>query len=251
VAVGLGLLFASVGQLIALQEASYGRQWATPSHYSWIMFIAYPFAIWRLRDAERESIAPEVMLLIGAVVADIVVAKAAFSIEAFYDATSPANIFCLLWLAFWLFWQALPIWTMTRRPDQAMPSRAQFLKMVGLSLIGIALAAVAEFVAVMLNFGGEGWGTPSLVSLVLFLGFPVALIRIYDTQNHDMRGDILLLVVAGLADVYLLVQTQTEYRYFLRSFEGGAAGSWLFFWLLWHALLVATIAIKLRRRVRL
>jgi hypothetical protein len=116
-------------------------------------------------------------------------------------------------------------------------------------LAGLLLAALAQFCALVLNSVGEGWGAPGLVSLLLFVGLPVGLVRLADRRSESIKGDVRLLLLAALADAFLLLESfSLEYNYFRRGLGMHPfVDVWLGLWLLWHMLPIATVAIKLRR----
>jgi hypothetical protein len=116
-------------------------------------------------------------------------------------------------------------------------------------LAGLALAALAQFIAFFLSAGGEGWNAPFLFSVILFAVYPLTLMRMFDIGRTSNRPDVLLLVVGLSADMLLAIGTYSgESRYFARIMSYPAPYAWLALWGLWQGLAVTTIVRRTRLR---
>jgi hypothetical protein len=118
-------------------------------------------------------------------------------------------------------------------------------------LAGLALAALAQYLALAMAGGGHGWVAPLFYSMLLFIVYPVAFLSRTDTAHPSIAIDVGLLVVAGAADLLLLVQTVTqEGRYFMLVAEMGGPlmAFWLVLWCLWQMLALSTLRRRIARR---
>lgn len=119
---------------------------------------------------------------------------------------------------------------------------------------GILLAGLAEFAAFVLAALGHGWIAPLYVSLILFVAYPVALVRSVDAIGADASAataDWVMLLVALAADLLLVAATYLgEGERFRMVAEFGRFWLivWLILWLLWQLLTVATILRRNRTR---
>lgn len=118
-------------------------------------------------------------------------------------------------------------------------------------VIGLLLAAFAQFTALLLNAVGEGWGAPGLVNLVLFIVLPAGLFRIVDRNSESVKGDILLILALVAADAMLVLISQSEGRYFCRGLHAHpVVDVWLTLWAFGHLVPITTMALKFRRMPR-
>lgn len=116
-------------------------------------------------------------------------------------------------------------------------------------VVGLLMAALAEFLALGVGGAGHGWIAPSAMSIVLFIVYPLVLVRLSSRSGKSIRGDLALGVFALAADVFFLVDIlRWETDYVLRVLGSGGSSTWIALWLLWQALVGVTIAIRLRRR---
>ena len=117
---------------------------------------------------------------------------------------------------------------------------------------GLALAAIAQFIAIMLAGAGHGWLAPLRFSLILFLAYPFALARRADRTGTSILPDVVALGFGICASLLLIAETWTN--------EAGIIGQfirvngvyvvilWLLLWLGWQALTVHTILSRIGRR---
>ena len=105
--------------------------------------------------------------------------------------------------------------------------------------IGLAVAAVGQMLAMMVAGAGHGWGTPFFFSPVLFLLYPVVLIRLLAPETLPWRVIDLLLIAAAIAlDLRLVQATEAEG---LEYFHSAMAMPplphlWIAVWLGWQGL---------------
>jgi hypothetical protein len=111
--------------------------------------------------------------------------------------------------------------------------------------LGIALAAVAHFLAIMLAGAGHGWTTPFFVSLLLYATLPAALMLLWPRHVSVLAGPPVCIVILGIAiaaDWQLISMTLDEAPEFTAFFRiNGALGLilaalWLAIWTSWQAL---------------
>ena len=113
--------------------------------------------------------------------------------------------------------------------------------------IGLAMAAIALWIAFAMTGFGEGWIAPFLFSPALFLLNPFAFVRASGGRAHALAIDILLVVVAVALDVALLAMTRQEgVEYFWRVRPLNWV--WLILWSLWQLAIVGKLAIRLAPR---
>jgi len=118
-------------------------------------------------------------------------------------------------------------------------------------LASLALAASAQYLAFGLAGAGHGWVAPLFYSLLLFVAYPVAFLRRMDTSHPSIAIDVGLLVVAGIADLLLVIQTviqEPHYFVMVIGFAGPFAVLWLVLWCLWQMLAVSTLRRRIARR---
>ena len=111
---------------------------------------------------------------------------------------------------------------------------------------GLAIAAIAEFLGLMLSGAGHGWTQPTFYSLLLFAAWPLALLRIPRPEGTSATFDLFMLILGVVATLLLFVQTSSDSEYFWRMMrEDGAVTVmivWLLFWFGWQGLTLANIA---------
>lgn len=112
---------------------------------------------------------------------------------------------------------------------------------VGAVLSGVALAALAQMLALGMTGAGHGWITPFLFSVTLFLLNPIALLRLTAGQTRSITIDVLLIVIALILDGALYVMTVREgAEYFWRVTPFNWV--WLVFWSMWQVGVACRIA---------
>lgn len=115
---------------------------------------------------------------------------------------------------------------------------------------GLVIAAIGEFIGMMLAGAGHGWTQPILYSLLLFVAWPAALLRIPRPEGISARYDLFMLVLGAIASLLLLAATNAEAEYFWKVvyFEDGLQFIivWLLLWFGWQALTLANIVRKRR-----
>lgn len=118
---------------------------------------------------------------------------------------------------------------------------------VGAVLSGVALAALAQMLALGMTGAGHGWITPFLFSATLFLLNPIALLRLAAGQTRTIKIDVLLIAAALILDGALYVMTVREgVEYFWRVTPLNWV--WLGFWSLWQVGVACRIAYVLTSR---
>lgn len=127
------------------------------------------------------------------------------------------------------------------------------MKRLLLVLLGLAIAAMAQFIAFALVGAGHGWVSPFFASLILFLMWPFALVRLADRASLSPIPEAILLGIAAIADLWLIAATVGEARYFqhmLASYPAFVLG-WIGIWLGWQVVAFAALLSRmaLRRRV--
>jgi hypothetical protein len=115
---------------------------------------------------------------------------------------------------------------------------------------GLVIAAIGEFIGMMLAAAGHGWTQPILYSLLLFVAWPAALLRLPRPEGTSARLDLFIFVLGVVATLLLFVQSAGESEYIWKLTEHDDLAvpvmiAWLLFWFGWQALTVANI---LRRR---
>lgn len=122
-----------------------------------------------------------------------------------------------------------------------------------LVLLGLAIASAAQFLAFVLVGAGHGWVSPFFVSLIQFLMWPFALVRLADRASLSPIPEAILLGIAAVADLWLITATIGEARYFSHMFESYPAFvlGWIAIWASWQLVAVAALfsRLALRRRV--
>jgi hypothetical protein len=115
---------------------------------------------------------------------------------------------------------------------------------------GLVIAAIGEFIGMMLAGAGHGWTQPILYSLLLFLAWPAALLRIPRPEGISARFDLFMLVMGVTGSLLLFVQTANEPEYFWRMADQEEGVTviivWLLLWFGWQALTLVNIVRKRR-----
>ena len=119
-------------------------------------------------------------------------------------------------------------------------------------VVGLTLAAITQFIALLLTGAGHGWTAPLRYSLILFLAYPFALVRRADRTGTSILPDVVALGLGVCASLLLIAETWTK--------EAGIIGQfirvngihvvilWVLLWLGWQALTVQTILSRIGRR---
>jgi hypothetical protein len=104
---------------------------------------------------------------------------------------------------------------------------------------GLAVAALAQIVALLVTGAGHGWGQPLLFSPALFVAYPLVFLRLRSPGTLAWT-DVALLAAAGVLDLLLVRGTAAEgTEYFHRVMAMPPIPHlWLALWLLWQALTV-------------
>ena len=109
--------------------------------------------------------------------------------------------------------------------------------------LGLAMGAIALWIAFAMTGFGEGWIAPFLFSPVLFLLNPLAFVRASGSRARAFPIEIILVVVAVGLDVALLVMTLREgVEYFWRV--SPLNWVWLILWSSWQVAIVGKLAIR-------
>lgn len=115
-------------------------------------------------------------------------------------------------------------------------------------ILGLLIAVLAQCLALLMLGAGHGWGQPFYFTPVLFILYPIVLIRLMAPQElASLALDVLLLVAAVILDVLLVRATQAEgIQYFHRVMSlPPFPHLWVFLWLLWQALALKRILTSL------
>ena len=117
---------------------------------------------------------------------------------------------------------------------------------------GLAIAAIAEFLALMLTGAGHGWVAPLRYSLILFLAYPFALVRRADATGTSILPEVVALGLGVCASLLLIVETRTNEAgiigQFIRVNGVSVIIVWVLLWLGWQALTVHTFLRRIGRR---
>lgn len=108
--------------------------------------------------------------------------------------------------------------------------------------VGLLIAVLAEYLALMLAGAGHGWGAPLRYSLLLFVAYPIALARISNSTRASVAVDAAMFVVGAGASFRLFQNIrETEAEYFWKLVDAGLpiVILWLAIWFGWQALTVA------------
>ena len=105
--------------------------------------------------------------------------------------------------------------------------------------VGILTATITIAVAVVIGGAGHGWITPFWFSLLGFLAFPVAFVRLplaLETENRTNAALVMLALILDGLLVYCTLDEGTEYFHRV----GVLAYVWLALWSIWQIVVVAT-----------
>ncbi|HYG28700.1 MAG TPA: hypothetical protein VD887_00640 [Allosphingosinicella sp.] len=108
-----------------------------------------------------------------------------------------------------------------------------------LIVVGLAVAALAQLLALLVTGAGHGWGQPLRFSPALFVVYPIVFVRLRSPGTLAW-ADVALLAGAGLLDLLLVRQTGIEGSEYFHSVMAmpPIPHLWLLLWLLWQALAV-------------
>jgi hypothetical protein len=117
------------------------------------------------------------------------------------------------------------------------------MKLHSAIVLGFAVAAVGYYLSFLLVGGGEGWGTPFIVSHALFVVYPVVAARmatLHEVEDQSIKLEIFLLLLALPLNGVLLVRSiWIDGRQFWSTLDYDALPYlWLSIWAAWQ---VATI----------
>ena len=114
-------------------------------------------------------------------------------------------------------------------------------------ILGLILAAIAQFLAMLLAGAGHGWVSPLLFSVALWIFIPSTLLAMRQVDNGSRNLMLGMAAVALAADVWLIIRSMDESRYIRLYVDvNGALGLiiillWLGLWLFWQGLLVRAL----------
>ena len=113
--------------------------------------------------------------------------------------------------------------------------------------LGLGLTAVTLLLAIMLTGGGHGWNTPLLVSIPLWVLYPLT----FYAAGQDVpqaRPILWILAIIALAtDALLIFGTVSETSYVVQAMRvNGAAGfliagAWCVPWIIWQVVIVRSL----------
>jgi len=108
-----------------------------------------------------------------------------------------------------------------------------------LIVVGLAVAALAQLLALLVTGAGHGWGQPLRFSPALFVAYPIVFVRLRSPGTLAWT-DVALLAGAGALDLLLVRQTGIEGSEYFHSVMAmpPIPHLWLLLWLLWQALAV-------------
>lgn len=124
------------------------------------------------------------------------------------------------------------------------------MKTGGRIALGLLLALVAQFLAVMLAGAGHGWVAPFLLSFALWVLLPMTLAIAWPIGRGSSRVALLAIVVVALcADAVLVSRTISEVDYLSAYIKVNGLlglliiGLWLCLWSFWQAMLVGALVV--------
>jgi hypothetical protein len=107
-------------------------------------------------------------------------------------------------------------------------------------VLGLALAMIAQFIALLMTGAGHGWITPFWFAPLLFVLNPIAFVRVAGRRKGGTI-DILLIALAVMLDVALYAKTAAEgVAYFWRVSPFNWL--WLALWSAWPIAVAANLA---------
>ncbi|CAN5532481.1 hypothetical protein BH10PSE14_BH10PSE14_19920 [soil metagenome] len=113
--------------------------------------------------------------------------------------------------------------------------------------LGLALAALTQWVAFVCAAFGEGWNTPFYYSLVLFILYPIVVLRLFGNTAVVPAAEIVLLAMAFLMDVAIVSATLsegTQYFWHIEPFNW----IWIALWSSWQVGALASMTLILTRQ---
>lgn len=108
-------------------------------------------------------------------------------------------------------------------------------------LIGVSCAAVAQVLSLGVAGAGHGWVAPFFYSPLLFLTYPVVLVRLADRERRAGWVEVALVVVAIAADLCLVTDALGPEAVYIDRVSADAPFfliSWLCLWSAWQILTV-------------
>ena len=113
--------------------------------------------------------------------------------------------------------------------------------------LGLGLAAVALLTAIMLAGAGHGWTSPLLVSIPLWVVYPLTFYAAKQDVPHARAILWMLAIIALGSDALLIVGTLGETSHIAEYVRvNGIAGilimaMWSVLWIVWQAILVRAL----------
>lgn len=108
-------------------------------------------------------------------------------------------------------------------------------------LVGTGCAAIAQFLALGLAGAGHGWVTPFFYSPLLFIAYPVILVRLTEQRRRARWVEVALLAIAIAIDLRLVANALgSEATYFSQVMTDAPVFliPWLCLWSTWQILTV-------------
>ena len=115
------------------------------------------------------------------------------------------------------------------------------------ALSGVVIAAVAQFIALMLTGAGHGWITPFWFSPALWLLMPIVLVRLRNrvpSKTGSPLPNVSLLLIALALDIALIIRTFAEgsdqfmngsdYLMKVAAVDPPLVMTWILLWLSWQ-----------------
>jgi len=128
------------------------------------------------------------------------------------------------------------------------------MKDVWLIILGLVVAFVGQFVALGVAGGGHGWVTPFWTSILLWIAYPVVLLRArraFFAKRPSLKIEVSVLLGALAADAALMLLSVQEgvqyFWYVLRVGGGPIIAIWLAIWCGWQ-IVAAANSLKLKSR---
>jgi hypothetical protein len=111
-------------------------------------------------------------------------------------------------------------------------------------VVGVLIAALATFIALVLAGAGHGWFAPLRYSILVFGAYPVTLFRTANRPSNSAAGDIVLLVFGAAASLVLYLDVRVnEPIYFWKAVDIGLPSLliWLLLWFGWQFVTIANL----------